>query len=162
MALEIERKFLIHGMDWKNAATSCSFLRQGFVSIGSIGVVRVRLIDDQGVLTIKGPTRGAVRLEYEYEIPVEDAAEMLDELCIRPLIEKTRHCVPFGGLLWEVDVFAGENEGLCVAEVELEQEGQQIELPPWVGAEVTGDPRYYNSSLVRKPFSRWRSEKTDR
>jgi adenylate cyclase len=162
LALEIERKFLIHGLEWKSAATSCSFLRQGFISIGPEGVVRVRLIDDQGVLTIKGPARGTVRAEYEYEIPARDAAQMLEELCQRPLIEKTRYRVSFGGLLWEVDIFAGENEGLCVAEVELEEEGQQIELPPWVGSEVTGDPRYYNSSLVRNPFSRWRSEKTDR
>lgn len=162
MAVEIERKFLIQGMQWKAAAKSRSFMRQGFVSIGPEGVVRVRLIDNkQGVLTIKGPTRGAARSEYEYGIPATDAAEMLDHLCFRPLIEKTRYRVPYGDLVWEVDVFAGENEGLCVAEVELAEEGQQIELPPWVGVEVTGDPRYYNSSLVRNPFTRWQSDKKD-
>ncbi len=117
--------------------------------------MRVRTIGAQGYLTIKGISIGASRTEYEYEIPVDDAHELLDELCLRPLIEKRRHRVPFGGLIWEIDEFFGENHGLIVAEVELTSEDQDVELPPWIGEEVTGDPRYFNSSLVERPFSTW-------
>ena len=155
MAIEIERKFLVHGTEWMSDAVSRSILRQGFLAIRSEAVVRVRLADSTGTLTVKGRTQGTVRREYEYEISAADATEMLDHLCLRPLIEKTRYRVPYGDLVWEVDVFAGENQGLRVAEVELAEEGQQIDLPPWIGSEVTGDPRYYNSNLIQCPFSRW-------
>jgi len=144
MATEIERKYLVKGDEWRKLGKGTMY-RQGYV----------RTIDDKGYLTIKGITTGATRLEFEYEIPVKDANQMLDELCERPLIEKTRYVVEYGGLTWEIDEFAGENEGLILAEVELSSEGQKIELPDWIGEEVTGDPRYFNSNLIKHPFTRW-------
>jgi adenylate cyclase len=106
-------------------------------------------------LTIKGITIGATRREYEYEIPMADANEMLDELCEKPIIEKTRFKISHAGLTWEIDEFAGVNQGLIVAEVELESEDQNIDFPPWVGEEVSGDPRYFNSNLIANPFANW-------
>jgi CYTH domain-containing protein len=117
--------------------------------------VRVRTIDDKGFLTIKGITIGATRREYEYEIPMADTNEMLDELCEKPIIEKTRFKISHAGLTWEIDEFAGVNQGLIVAEVELESEDQNIDFPPWVGEEVSGDPRYFNSNLIANPFANW-------
>lgn len=155
MGVEIERKFLLRNHDWKNAVVGKTCLRQGFLSTDPERTLRVRLADGQGTLTVKGLTRGARRVEFEYPIPAEDAARMLDELCLKPLIEKIRHEVPYAGMLWEIDVFSGDNAGLVVAEVELNDEGQVFELPPWVGEEVTGDPRYYNANLIRRPFSAW-------
>jgi adenylate cyclase len=108
-------------------------------------------------MTIKGISHGWERSEYEYEIPASDAAEMLDTLCLRPLLEKTRTRIPIGDLVWEVDEFAGENAGLIMAEVELQSSDQEITPPPWTGREVTGDVRFYNSHLSQNPFSRWRS-----
>jgi CYTH domain-containing protein len=121
--------------------------------------VRVRTVGDQGFLTVKGITVGASRSEYEYEIPVADANEMLDRLCERPLIEKTRYRIPHGGLVWEIDEFEGENRGLVTAEVELKDQQQAVTPPNWVGEEVTGDPRYFNANLVAKPFSSWESKR---
>jgi len=117
--------------------------------------VRVRTIGDMGFLTIKGKNIGATRMEFEYEIPVNDANEMLDKLCEKPLIEKIRRKIDFGGFTWEVDEFFGENKGLVIAEVELSDEAQQPELPKWIGEEVTDDPRYYNANLVKNPYSMW-------
>jgi CYTH domain-containing protein len=115
----------------------------------------VRLAGEQGYLTIKGLTVGISRAEYEYAIPAEEAQEMLDNLCDRPLIEKTRYKIEFAGLIWEVDEFAGENQGLIVAEVELTHANQSIELPDWIDKEVSDDPRYYNVNLVQHPYSEW-------
>jgi CYTH domain-containing protein len=120
--------------------------------------VRVRTVGDRGTLAVKGITVGASRLEFEYEIPVTDADTMLTELCPRPLIEKRRTVVEYGGLTWEVDEFMGDNEGLIVAEVELQSEEQAFEKPPWLGAEVTDDPRYFNSNLSRVPYGEWGEE----
>jgi CYTH domain-containing protein len=117
--------------------------------------VRVRTAGEKGFLTIKGISVGATRSEYEYEIPVSDANEMLDRLCERPLIEKIRYRVPHAGLVWEIDEFEGENRGLIIAEVELKDERQSVTLPGWVGREVTGDSRYFNANLVAKPFTTW-------
>ncbi len=117
--------------------------------------VRVRTAGDKGFLTIKGITVGASRSEYEYEISVADANEMLDQLCERPLIEKIRYRIPHAGLMWEIDEFDGENRGLISAEVELKNEHQPVEFPGWIGEEVTGDPRYFNANLVAKPFTKW-------
>jgi len=117
--------------------------------------VRVRTIDDKGFLTIKGVTVGAARAEYEYEIPAREADEMLTNLCEKPLIEKNRYKIKAGEVTWEVDEFFGDNEGLVVAEVELATEDQTFEKPAWVGAEVTGDPRYFNSNLTKNPFKNW-------
>jgi CYTH domain-containing protein len=152
MAEEIERKFLVTGDGWR-AATGSVF-RQGYLSTVRERTVRIRLVGDRGFLTVKGVTVGATRAEFEYPIPADDAAELLD-LCEQPIIHKTRHAVEHDGLTWEVDEFHGVNEGLVVAEVELESEEQQIALPDWVGDEVTDDPRYFNANLIAHPFSAW-------
>jgi adenylate cyclase len=154
MGKEIERKFLVTGDGWRAGATGKPY-RQGYLSSLKERTVRVRTDGEKGYLTIKGPSIGASRDEFEYAIPVADALAMLDTLCEQPLVEKIRYPVPFGGLTWEVDVFGGENAGLIVAEVELRSESQRIELPPWVGSDVTEDPRYFNSNLARTPFRRW-------
>lgn len=155
MGIEIERKFLLRNNDWRAAVVSESSLRQGFLSTDPERTLRVRLCDNQGLLTIKGLTRGARRLEFEYPIPAAEAEQLLSDLCLRPLIEKTRYQVPYGGLVWEIDVFAGDNVGLVVAEIELEDETQPFAVPPWIGDEVTGDPRYYNANLILRPYSTW-------
>jgi CYTH domain-containing protein len=151
---EIERKFLVTSDAWRIGAEG-KIYRQGYLSLDVDRTVRVRVAGDQGFLTVKGRSVGASRAEYEYPIPVAHAEEMLDRLCLRPLIEKTRYRVAHEGLVWEVDAFAGENAGLVVAEVELEAEDQVVALPPWVGREVTSDPRYANGSLVQRPFATW-------
>ncbi len=153
MGQEIERKFLVTGEGWRES--SGRRYRQGYLNSVKERVVRVRTIEDRAYLTVKGITVGASRLEFEYEIPVADADRMLDELCEQPLIDKVRYRVPYGGLTWEVDEFLGENTGLVVAEVELESEDQPVTRPPWLGDEVTGDPRYFNSNLIQHPYSRW-------
>jgi adenylate cyclase len=154
MGKEIERKFLTKGDGWRSLASGTMY-RQGYLSTVKERTVRVRTVGDRGFLTIKGVTTGVTRAEYEYEIPVAEANAMLDGLCERPLIEKSRYRIVHGGLLWEVDEFFGENQGLVIAEVELAEEGQRIELPSWVGEEVSDDPRYFNSNLSRNPFTRW-------
>lgn len=154
MPTEIERKFLVKSEDWRVLATG-KLYRQGYLSTKKSCTVRVRLVGNQGYITIKGSTQGISRAEYEYPIPVEDAQAMLDNLCDRPLIEKTRYKIEFAGLIWEVDEFAGENQGLIVAEVELTNENQIIELPDWIGKEVSDDPRYFNANLTKHPFIQW-------
>jgi CYTH domain-containing protein len=161
MATEIERKFLVKGDEWRKRSQSKASLaagsvyRQGYLSTKKGCSVRVRLVGNQGYLTIKGLSQGISRAEYEYPIPAEDAQEMLDKLCDRPLIEKTRYKIELGGLTWEIDEFAGENQGLIVAEVELTDENQTIELPDWIDKEVSDDSRYYNVNLVQHPYSQW-------
>lgn len=156
MSREIERKFLVHGDGWRSEPTQGGLLiRQGYLSAEKACTVRVRTAGARAFLTVKGAQIGAVRAEYEYEIPVQDAHEMLDTLCGRPLIEKTRHELDVGGRHWVVDVFAGDNQGLVVAEVELEEENQAIELPDWIAEEVTHDPRYLNVNLVKQPYNLW-------
>lgn len=154
MATETERKFLTRGEGWRKLATGVIY-RQGYVASSPNCTVRVRIAGDRGYLTLKGASVGISRAEYEYAIPLADAAEMLDTLCQRPLIEKTRYRVPWQNVVWEIDEFAGENQGLIVAEVELTDPQQVLELPDWIGEEVSGDPRYFNSSLAQFPFSRW-------
>ena len=154
MAHEIERKFLITGEAWRELAKGTAY-RQGYLSTVKERTVRVRTIDDKGFLTIKGITVGATRAEYEYEIPAEDANEMLDDLCEQPIIEKKRYKVPLDGFIWEIDEFGGVNEGLIVAEIELESEDQEFNKPDWIGDEVSGDPRYFNSNLIANPFTTW-------
>ena len=154
MAQEIERKFLVVGDAWRALAEGVVY-RQGYLSTDADRTLRVRTVGAKGYLTVKGITVGATRTEFEYEIPVADADAMLDELCLRPIIEKTRHKIPFDGLVWEVDVFAGDNDGLVVAEVELASEDQEFRLPDWIGEEVTDDPRYYNANLVAHPYKAW-------
>jgi adenylate cyclase len=154
MAKEIERKFLIKDDSWRVNAKGKRY-RQGYLNSAKERVVRVRTIDDKGSLTIKGISKGATRVEFEYDIPTADAEAMLEDLCEKPLIEKKRYKIEFGGLVWEVDEFLGENQGLIVAEVELERKDQAFEKPAWIGEEVTADPKYFNSNLVQYPFTRW-------
>ena len=153
MAQEIERKFLVQSDEWRALAKATSY-RQGYLSSAKERVVRVRTIDDRGFLTIKGINEGLTRLEFEYDIPLADADSLL-ELCEKPLIEKNRSKIDLDGLTWEVDEFFGDNAGLIVAEVELESEEQAFEKPSWIGEEVSGDPRYFNSNLIQNPFSTW-------
>ncbi len=154
MGTEIERKFLVRDESWRRGAAGTRY-RQGYLCNSEGVTVRVRTAGELGFLTIKGPSDGAARAEYEYEIPARDAEELLDTLCERPLIEKLRYRVAHAGLVWEIDEFLGENQGLIVAELELERADQPFALPPWAGEEVTGDPRYFNASLVRCPFTSW-------
>jgi len=153
MAREIERKFLVTGDAWRSGEHN--EYRQGYITTDKERTVRVRIAGDRAYLTIKGVTRGATRSEFEYGIPVDDAAELLDQLCLRPLIEKRRYIAEHDGMTWEVDEFFGDNEGLVVAEIELEEERQSFSKPDWVGDEVTSDPRYYNANLVSKPYRSW-------
>lgn len=153
MGKEIERKFLVKGDGWRGAEGT--MYRQGYLSTVKERTVRVRVAGDAGYLTVKGLSEGATRTEFEYEIPLRDAEAMLDHLCERPLIEKRRHKIDYAGVTWEVDVFFGANEGLVLAEVELESEEQTVDCPPWVGQEVTDDPRYFNANLVQHPYREW-------
>jgi adenylate cyclase len=154
MAIEIERKFLVRADGWRRDAVGKSY-RQGYLTVDPERTVRVRIAGDDGFLTIKGMTEGMARSEFEYPIPAAEAAILLDRLCLRPLIEKTRYIMEYGGHTWEIDEFGGDNSGLIIAEVELDSGDQDIELPPWVGEEVTGDQRYYNASLIRDPYRNW-------
>ncbi len=156
MGREIERKFLVIGDAWRKGAKR-SRLSQGYLLAGRDKSVRVRLEDGRGTVAIKGRARGLVRAEYEYAIPARDARQLLDRLCEKPLIEKTRHRVRFSGRVWEIDEFSGDNRGLIVAEVELASAAQTVVLPPWAGKEVTRDARYLNSNLFRNPYRRWAS-----
>jgi CYTH domain-containing protein len=152
MGTEIERKFMVNGGDWcRQKATT---YRQGYLSTVKERTVRVRIVEDKGYLTIKGIAIGASRMEFEYEIPRQDADALL-EICEKPLIEKNRYIIMHDGIVWEVDEFFGENQGLIVAEIELENEDQHFSKPDWVGKEVTGDPRYFNANLIKNPFTKW-------
>jgi adenylate cyclase len=155
MGLEIERKFLVKNDSWVEASLGGQRILQGYLASTERATVRVRVKGDRGFLTIKGVTQGVTRHEFEYEIPVGEAREMLGGLSILPVIEKTRHRVPVGQHLWEVDVFAGANAGLVLAEIELTAEDESFERPVWAGEEVSDDPRYRNSSLARHPFGQW-------
>ena len=154
MPLEIERKFLVIDNSWRKESEG-ELYRQGYLSSVKDRVVRVRVAGSRAFLTIKGPSNGAARLEFEYEIPVEEADEMLDKLCLRPFIEKYRYKVGYGGLVWEIDEFIGENTGLVLAEIELTDPAQEIEIPEWIGREVTGEAKYYNVNLVTRPYLQW-------
>jgi CYTH domain-containing protein len=154
MATEIERKFLVKGDGWRGLAEG-QYYCQGYIPTKDGRTVRVRIVGERGYLTIKGPAVGNTRSEFEYPIPVEDAREILETLCERPYIEKTRSKIVVGELTWEVDEFAGENQGLILAEVELNGENQEVELPDWIDKEVSGDARYFNSNLAKNPWSSW-------
>lgn len=151
--VEIERKFLVRGRGWKARAEGV-LLRQGFLAADPQRTVRVRIAGDRAFLTVKGAQQGMSRPEFEYQIPLPDAEQML-ELCRPLLIEKKRYSVPFQGMTWEVDEFYGRNAGLVVAEIELESESQLFSRPDWLGEEVTQDSRYLNANLVRHPYAEW-------
>lgn len=154
MGQEIERKFLVRSDAWREGAVAHE-CRQGYMATAPGSTVRVRLLGGEAFLTLKGPTDGISRLEFEYPIPFRDGVTLLEQLCARPLIEKRRHTLEYAGLTWEVDEFLGDNQGLIVAEVELDAETQGVDLPPWVGQEVSRDPRYRNSALARNPYTTW-------
>ncbi len=154
MGKEIERKYLVKQETWKPQAEGTHF-KQGYLNAQKERVVRVRIEGAKAKLTIKGITTGVTRSEFEYSIPVEDAALLLDNLCEQPLIDKHRHKELHHGKTWEIDVFHGENQGLVVAEIELSSEDEKIVLPDWVGEEVSSDPRYFNSNLLKHPFKSW-------
>jgi adenylate cyclase len=151
--VEIERKFLIKTELWQPSTKGVE-IKQGYLSVDPERVVRVRVADEKAFLTIKGKSEGIVRTELEYEIP-KNEAEVLMKMCLDFPIEKTRFKEKIGELVWEIDVFKGENKGLIVAEVELEDEHQNIELPDWIGEEVSSDSRYYNAWLSKNPYSKW-------
>ena len=155
MAVEIEHKFLIHDERWRQYVERSSRMRQGYLTSDAHCSVRVRVAEGQGYLNIKSGTLGIQRSEYEYPIPLADAEEILDTLCEQPLLEKTRHYVRFGGHLWEIDEFAGDNAGLIVAEIELSRPDEPFARPEWLGADVSHDKRYYNSQLARHPYRTW-------
>jgi len=154
MGIEIERKYLINEDKWqpKNEGVQ---IRQGYLCTDKERTVRVRTKGNKGYLTIKGENHGISRVEMEYEIPFGDATKLLDDLCHKPLIEKTRHIEEHLGHTWEIDVFFGDNEGLIVAEVELASADEEVKLPQWITKEVSDDKRYYNSCLSIKPYKTW-------
>lgn len=155
MGKEIERKFLIDQQKWDNLnKPEGKLFRQGYILTDSDKTIRVRATESKGFLTIKGQTIGATRMEYEYEIPLTEATELLDNFAVSEL-SKTRYEIIFNGKLWEVDVFLGDNKGLIVAEIELESEDETFDLPDWVSTEVTEEAKYYNSNLTVKPFKGW-------
>ena len=154
MPREIERKFLVRSDGWKQGGKPVR-ITQGYLSRTNERVVRVRLAGGKGSIAVKGKAQGPRRKEFEYEIPAAHAAEMLDQICERPLLDKLQHRVSVGGITWEVDEFLGENAGLIIAGVELARNGQPIALPEWIGAEITDDPHYYNNHLVSHPYTTW-------
>jgi adenylate cyclase len=156
LGTEIERKYLVKSDEWKFLGTK-NFYQQGYLLIDKSKTIRVRIIGDSGFLTIKGASIGITRSEFEYKIPVAEAELIIDTLCEKPIIEKFRTRIELEEMVWEVDEFIGANEGLVIAEIELVNEGQQFNLPDWIGEEVTGNYKYNNSYLVKNPFSKWKS-----
>ena len=154
MAEEIERKFLVVGDDWRGLAPGIPYC-QGYVPTQTKTTVRIRIAGDQGYLTLKGPTQGLTRSEFEYPIPLKDAEAMLAQLCPEQPIAKIRYRIPYQDHIWEVDEFTGNNQGLVLAEIELGSETESFASPPWIGQEISHDFRYRNSYLSRHPFQTW-------
>ena len=159
MGIEIERKFLLKNDDWKQQVSETHIIKQGYLQSGleksQKSSVRIRVSDQRANLNIKSVDLAMVRQEYEYEIPLPDAEHMPATLCGDVVIEKTRYHVPYASHLWEVDVFTGANTGLEMAEVELTEVDEKIDIPPWIGDEVTDDKRYYNIYLLKQPYNTW-------
>lgn len=153
--LEIEYKFLVTSNEWKKKSGGV-FYKQGYLSVDKKKTVRVRTEGKKAKLTLKGEKTGPSGKEFEYEIPYKDAEYILDNLCIKPLIEKKRYKIKYDGFTWDVDEFFGENEGLVLAEIELESIDQKFKKPDWVGEDVTRDPKYKNANLVKNPFIKWK------
>ena len=156
MAAEIEHKYLVQPALWTPTTLGVPYC-QGYLSSVKERVVRVRIAGDKAYLTVKGLTIGFTRLEFEYPIPVPDATAMLDQLCERPLIQKTRYREEYQGHVWEIDEFHGDNEGLIIAEIEVAGQSERYAIPPWAGAEVSNDPRYFNANLGLNPYKNWNS-----
>lgn len=155
MAIEIERKFLLKNNSWRQHITESNLIRQGYLAPLETSSVRVRVEGDKANINVKSATVGITRLEFEYEIPMNDAIEMLDKLCPKPQVHKTRHLVKYGDHIWEIDEFYDENQGLLVAEIELKNVDEIFDRPDWLGEEVSNDTRYYNVNLVNKPYEKW-------
>lgn len=155
MPVEIERKFLLSNDKWRDEVVRSSRIRQGYMGKIDKASVRIRVQGEKANINIKSATLSIRRMEYEYEIPLDEAEEMLDQLCNQPQIDKTRFIVEQGKHVWEIDEFYGDNQGLIVAEVELGSEDEEVIKPDWLGDEVTSDPRYYNVSLIKNPFTEW-------
>jgi len=155
MSIEIERKFLINDDAWQKDVFKIEEILQGYLANTELASIRVRLSEDKATLNIKSMTLGVTRTEYEYPIPLIDARSLLDNMCMRPLIEKTRHYIKCGSHTWEIDVFEGDNTGLVVAELELNYKDEHFDRPDWLGQEVSNDPRYYNVCLLTNPYSKW-------
>ena len=155
MGKEIERKFLVQSDAWRDEVTESTRLVQGYLLRGDQSAVRVRIKGDKAHLNIKHSLDGINRLEYEYEIPMDDAREILEQVARKPLIDKTRHCIERGKHLWEIDEFYGDNAGLVVAEIELGDADEEFDKPAWLGEEVSLDQRYYNSNLSKLPYTQW-------
>jgi len=156
MAIEIEHKFLLANEKWRDYIDHSAKMRQGYLTSNSNSSVRVRISGEKAWLNIKSATAGNQRYEYEYEIPVHDADEIIGNLCRKPLIEKTRHYVYQENHTWEIDEFSGENKGLIVAEIELSKQNEVFTIPNWIGKEVTDDLRYYNNKLSQHPYNIWK------
>lgn len=155
MPIEIERKFLLANNNWREQVTSQYRIRQGYMGEIDKASVRIRVQGDKANINIKSATLSMRRMEYEYEIPLDEALEMLDQLCKQPQVDKTRHIIKQGKFKWEIDEFYAENEGLLVAEIELDDEAETFDKPEWLGGEVTEDPRYYNVNLIKHPYKNW-------
>lgn len=155
MAIEIERKFLVKDDSWKDTVQKSLVCKQGYLVSDRNSTVRIRVMGDRAYLTIKGATYGLSRSEYEYEIPVIEAEGML-QFCADLPVEKTRHYILHDGMTWELDVFEAANTGLIMAEIELTSEDQDFAVPDWAGKEVSGDERYYNGYLSKRPYSLWK------
>lgn len=154
MAKEIERKFLVVGDAWRKLAEGIRY-RQGYLNSIKERTVRIRTVGDKAFMTVKGPTVGVTRMEFEYPIPYDDCVTMLEHQAEQPVIDKVRYKIPMGEFVWEIDEFFGVNAGLIVAEIELTSEDQAFDKPEWIGEEVSGDPRYYNAMLVAHPYTTW-------
>jgi len=155
MATEIERKFLVLNDDWRAIVRSDMKIIQAYLATNESSSTRIRIQNDKANINIKSATLGITRSEFEYAIPVVDAQSMIDDLCIKPVIEKTRYIVKYMHHTWEIDVFSGDNEGLIVAEIELSSPDEAFEKPSWLGKEVSNDARYYNVCLVKNPYKTW-------
>ena len=155
MGTEIERKYTLKNDDWRKEIIRSERMVQGYLAGNERTSVRIRVTGEKANLNIKSATLGIFRQEYEYDLPLADAEKMLDDLCEKPVIDKIRHYISHDGKTWEIDEFSGENEGLIVAEVELESENETFNLPAWVKEEVSHDPRYYNVILVKQPYKNW-------
>lgn len=158
MPIEIERKFLVNQEKWKNVSKGEGlFYEQGYILREAEKTIRVRMAGEKGFLTIKGKTSGLSRAEYEYEIPLSEAQDLLENFCPSRL-QKKRYKIKYKNNLWEVDEFLGDNEGLIIAEIELKSEGEHFEKPEWLADEVTGEKKYYNSELSIHPYKNWNHE----
>ena len=155
MATEIERKFLVSGDQWRDQVTQIKKIKQGYFGPPNKASIRIRISDDSANINIKSASLDIVRKEYEIPVPLSEAEEILDNLCEQPYIEKQRYIVPYEGHTWEIDVFAGDNQGLIVAEIELSDINESFAKPDWLGKEVSGEKRYYNVCLVKNPFKNW-------